>query len=163
MESFLVVRLNWGTFFHTNSFSGSGEEKCMATNPEPDAIVREFLEHTGAISDEITSQAEEMLGKVPFIFSYMNERPESFVLSTLGDFYTARPKSMDVQMAEVATIAAAAALGADACLKMHIRVALEAGVTRDQVLDTLLIASLIGKTSVMTKSLRVLRDVEEKM
>lgn len=135
----------------------------MTTNSETDAVVREFLEHTDAIADEITSQAEEMLGKVPFIFSYMNERPESFVLSTLGDFYTARPKSMDVQTAEIATIAAAAALGADACLKMHIRVALEAGVSRDQVLDTLLIASLIGKTSVMTKSLRVLRDVEEKM
>lgn len=135
----------------------------MTPNPETDAVVREFLEHTDVIADEITSQAEEMLGRVPFIFSYLNERPESFVLSTLGDFYTARPKSMDVQMAEIATIAAAAALGADACLKMHIRVALEAGVSRDQVLDTLLIASLIGKTSVMTKSLRVLRDVEEGM
>lgn len=54
-------------------------------------------------------------------------------------------------------------VGADACLKMHIRVALEAGVSRDQVPDTLLIASLIGKRPVMTKSLRVLRDVEEKM
>ena len=135
----------------------------MTPNPETDAVVHDFLEHTDAISDEITSQAEEVLGKVPFIFSYMSERPESFVLSTLGDFYTARPKSMDVQTAEIATIAAAAALGADACLKMHIRVALEAGVSRDQVLDTLLIASLIGKTSVMTKSLRVLRDVEEQM
>jgi len=139
------------------------EEKSMTTNPETDAVVREFLEHTDAIAGEITSQAEEMLGRVPFIFTYMNERPESFVLSTLGDFYTARPESMDVQTAEIATIAAAAALGAEACLKMHIRVALEAGVSRDQVLDTLLIASLIGKTSVMTKSLRVLRDVEEGM
>jgi AhpD family alkylhydroperoxidase len=135
----------------------------MVTNPETDAIVREFLEHADTISDEITSQAEEMLGQVPFIFSYMSERPESFVLSTLGDFYTARPKSMDTKTAEIATIAAAAAIGADACLKMHIRVALEAGVPRDQVLDTLLIASLIGKTSVMTKSLRVLMDVEDGM
>ena len=58
----------------------------MVTNPETDAIVREFLEHADTISDEITSQAEEMLGQVPFIFSYMSERPESFVLSTLGDF-----------------------------------------------------------------------------
>ena len=144
-------------------FPVQAEEKSMTTNPETDAVVRAFLEHTDVIADEITSQAEEMLGRVPFIFTYMNERPESFVLSTLGDFYTARPKSMDVQTAEIATIAAAAALGADACLKMHIRVALEAGVSRDQVLDTLLIASLIGKTSVMTKSLRVLRDVEEGM
>ncbi|MDE4908254.1 carboxymuconolactone decarboxylase family protein [Methanogenium marinum] len=46
---------------------------------------------------------------------------------------------------------------------MHIRVALDAGVSRDQVLDTLLIAALIGKTSVLTSSLRVLRDVEERM
>jgi len=155
--------VEWGPVVIQTVFPVQEEEKSMATNPETERIVREFLEHTDAISDEITTQAEEVLGKVPFIFSYMNERPESFVLSTLGDFYTARPKSMDVQTAEIATIAAAAALGADACLKMHIRVALESGVSRDQVLDTLLIASLIGKTSVMTKSLRVLRDVEEKM
>jgi 4-carboxymuconolactone decarboxylase len=132
----------------------------MATNPETERVIRDFLDHAGEISDEISAQAEEMLGKVPFLFGYLNERPESFVLNMLGDFYTARPASMDIQTAEIATIAAAAALGADACLKMHIRVALEAGVSRDQILDTLLIAGLIGKTSVLTASLRTLRDVE---
>lgn len=90
----------WNFFLSKRFFLCDAEKRSMATNPETERVVREFLDHTDAISDEITSQAEEVLGKVPFIFSYMNERPESFVLSTLGDFYTARPKSMDVQMAE---------------------------------------------------------------
>jgi len=126
--------------------------------PEIKEKIEDLLLHSDEITEEIEAMAEEMLGCVPFILSILSERPESFVFSTLGDFYTGRPKSMDVRTAELVTIAAAAALKSEACLKVHISAAMKAGVTRDEILDTLLIAALMGKTALLAPSLRVFRD-----
>lgn len=123
--------------------------------PEIKEKIEDLLLHSDEITEEIEAMAEEMLGCVPFILSILSERPESFVFSTLGDFYTGRPKSMDVQTAELVTIAAATALKSEACLKVHISAAMKAGVTRDEILDTILIAALMGKTSILGSSLRV--------
>lgn len=65
---------------------------------------------------------------------------------------------MDVRTAELVTIAAAAALKSEACLKVHIAAAMKAGVTRDEILDTILIAALMGRTSILAPSLRVFQD-----
>ncbi|HOP67472.1 MAG TPA: carboxymuconolactone decarboxylase family protein, partial [Methanoregulaceae archaeon] len=78
--------------------------------PEIKEKIQDLLAHSDEITEEIDTMAEEMLGTVPFILSILSERPEAFVFNTLGDFYTGRPKSMDVRTAELVTIAAAAAL-----------------------------------------------------
>jgi len=126
--------------------------------PEIKTKIQDLLAHSDEITEEIETMAEDMLGTVPFILSILSERPESFVFSTLGDFYTGRPKSMDVRTAELVTIAAAAALKSEACLKVHIAAAMKAGVTRDEILDTILIAALMGKTALLAPSLRVFQD-----
>ncbi len=126
--------------------------------PEIQNKIQDLLAHSDEITEDINTMAAEMLGCVPFILSIMSERPEAFIFDTLGDFYTGRPKSMDVRTAELVTIAAAAALKSEACLQVHIAAAMKAGVTRDEILDTLLIAALMGKTALLAPSLRVFRD-----
>ncbi|RXE56164.1 alkylhydroperoxidase [Methanoculleus taiwanensis] len=126
--------------------------------PENTRILDAFLSHSEEIGDDLVADTEEMLGTVPFIFPILQERPETFVLSALADYKTARPESLDARTAELIAIAAAAGAGADKCLHVHIRAALRAGATRDEILDTLQIAGLIGKTKILAVALREFRE-----
>ena len=79
----------------------------------------------------------------------------------LAEYATSRPESLDAKTAELVTIAAAAASESPDCLKVHIGAALKAGACRDEILDTILLACLIGKTRLLASSLRAFRDVTE--
>lgn len=126
--------------------------------PENQQIVDAFLFHADEMGDDILAETEEWLGVVPFIFTLMRERPEAFALSALGDYHTARPASLDPKTAELVAIAAAAGAGADNCVRVHIGAALKEGATRDEILDAILIAGVIGKTRVLAAALRAFGD-----
>lgn len=126
--------------------------------PENQKTLDDFLSHADEMADDVLAETENWLGTVPFIFPIMRERSEAFTLSTLGDYKTARPASLDAKTAELVAIAAAAGAGADKCIKVHIGTALKEGATRDEILDTILIAGIIGKTRVLASSLRAFRE-----
>jgi len=127
--------------------------------PENEQLINDFLTHADDLGDEITEDVREMLGVVPFIFTLLRDRPDIFALSAIADYRISRPGSLDAKTAELIAIAAAAGAGADNCLKVHMGAALKEGASRDEVLDALLIAAMIGKTKVLASSLRQLRDV----
>ncbi|HOB18578.1 MAG TPA: carboxymuconolactone decarboxylase family protein [Candidatus Methanoculleus thermohydrogenotrophicum] len=127
--------------------------------PETEKLLNEFLVHADDLGDEIVEDVREMLGVVPFIFTMLRDRPEVFALSAIADYRISRPDSLDAKTAELVAIAAAAGAGADNCLKVHIGAALKEGASRDEILDVLLIAAMIGKTRVLASSLRQLREV----
>lgn len=125
-------------------------------NPETQKTIDEFLLKKEDVCDGIIDQFEETLGIVPFILPILRERPDSFAFNGMGDLYTFNPESMDRKTAELLAVSAAAAMGADACLKVHIRAALKEGATRAEVRDTINIAALIGKTAILGASFRVM-------
>jgi len=127
--------------------------------PENEQLVNDFLAHADDLGDDITKDVEEMIGVVPFIFHILRDRPESFALSTLADYRISRPDSLDPKTAELIAVAAAAGAGADSCLKVHMGAAMKEGASRDEVLDVLLIAAMIGKTRILASSLRRFREV----
>ncbi len=127
--------------------------------PENEQLVNDFLTHADDLGDDLTEDVEKMLGVVPFIFSILRDRPESFALSTLADYRISRPDSLDAKTAELVAVAAAAGAGADSCLKVHMGAALKEGASRDEILDVLLIAAMIGKTRVLASSLRRFGEV----
>ncbi len=121
-------------------------------------LVNDFLAQSGSLSDDIMIDTEKMLGTLPYIFPVMRERPENFVLSALGDYRTSRPEHLSPKMSELIAIAAAAGSGADNCLKVHIRAAHKEGATRDEILDTIMIAAMIGRTKILSSALRQMVD-----
>lgn len=123
-------------------------------------IISDFLEHSEELSDDIMLEVEKMLGVTPFIFSVMQERTDTFVLSTLADCKTGRPNHLSPKIAELVAIAAAAGAGAENCLKVHINTAQKEGATRDEIFDTIMIAALIGKTKILASALRLLPERE---
>jgi 4-carboxymuconolactone decarboxylase len=123
--------------------------------PENQERIAALLRHSDTIGDDITADITDILGSQPFILEYLRRRPEAFLLSTLGDLYTCRPESLDARTAELVTIAAAAASDAADCLKVHIRAAKLAGASDDEILDVILISSLVGKTRLLASALRI--------
>jgi alkylhydroperoxidase AhpD family core domain len=124
-------------------------------------LIQDFLEHADSLGEDILEDSKEFFGCVPPILKIMRERPEFFVFSSLKDFFALRPGSLDEKTAELITVAAAASSGADKCLKVHTNAALRAGATRDEVLDTVFIASTIGQSRVLASSLRTFHQIFE--
>jgi alkylhydroperoxidase AhpD family core domain len=123
-----------------------------------EAVLADIREHAPGIAEDIEDMCREVLGVVPHIFSTMRERPDMCALSALADFSMCRPPSMDAKTAELIAVASAASLRAENCLRVHIRAAVKAGASRDEVRDTIFIASVMGKSGIMAASVRVLEE-----
>ncbi len=126
---------------------------------ENQKALEEFLARSEDIADDILEDSRQMFGNVPFILPVLRKRPDSFVLTTLGDELICRPRHLSAREAELAAIASAASLGADHCLKIHIRAAEKVGAGRDEILETIMIAGLIGKARILGIALRELDPV----
>ena len=123
-------------------------------------LIRALLENRDSIQEDIFLDSKAMLGMVPFILKLMARRPEFMIFSCLKDFYVLRPKSLEPKTAELLAVAAAAASGADQCLKVHMNAAARAGASEDEILDAIFIAALISQTKILASSLRTFRQFE---
>lgn len=127
---------------------------------ENKALIKALLDQSESLEEDIYADCEEMLGTVPFILRVMARRPEFMIFSALKDFYALRPKSFDAKTAELLAVAAAAASGADKCLKVHMAAASRAGASQDEILDAVFIAAIIGQTKVLASALREFQEFE---
>ncbi|MDD4652567.1 MAG: carboxymuconolactone decarboxylase family protein [Methanothrix sp.] len=130
--------------------------------PENKELIKALLQEADSIQEDIYDDAEQMLGTVPFILRVMARRPEFMIFSALKDFYALRPQSLEPKVAELLAVAAAAASGADKCLKVHMTAAAQAGANEDEILDAIFIAALIGQTRVLASALRTFQEFEAK-
>jgi len=126
--------------------------------PENQKAIEEFLARSDAISDDILEEAEKMFGSMPFILPILRERPKYFAPAVLADDLVCRPEHLSPKTAELVALSAAAATGAQHCMKVHIGAAVKEGASRDEILDTILIAALVGKSRVLATSLREFCD-----
>ena len=140
-----------------------GESIADTMKPENKTLIKALLENSDSMQEDIYDDIEQMLGTVPFILRVMARRPEFMIFSALKDFYALRPKSLDAKTAELLAVAAAAASGADKCLKVHMAAASGAGASQDEILDAVFIAAIIGQTKVLASALREFREFEAKL
>ncbi|MBP8623348.1 MAG: carboxymuconolactone decarboxylase family protein [Methanothrix sp.] len=136
------------------------EQKPM--KPENKSLIKALLESTESLQQDIYDDAEQMLGTVPFILRAMARRPEFMIFSSIKDFYALRPNSLEPKTAELLAVSAAAASGADRCLKVHMNAAAQEGASEDEILDAIFIASIIGQTKVLASALRTFQEFEER-
>jgi len=125
-------------------------------------LIKDLLDHSNSLAEDIFDDSEEMLGIVPFILNIMAKRPAFLIFSSLKDFYALRPNSLDAKTAELLAVAAAASSGADKCLKVHMQAAERAGASKDEILDAIFIAAVIGQSKVLAASLRAYREFDDK-
>lgn len=149
-ETFLSCHVKTG---HTNT---TGIKKMKEENKK---ALNDFLSRAEDMGDDILNDAQEMFGSMPFILPVLRERAEIFTLSTLAEERVCRPENLSAKTAELVSVAAAAATGAEYCLKVHIRGAMKEGASRNEIFDAIMIAALVGKTRVLATALREMDDV----
>lgn len=122
-------------------------------------IFREFLTRAEDMKTDIMADLESYLGVMPEILPTLSERTEAFVLSTLSNELYSRPDSLSPIVAELVALAAASGAGAEHCIKAHILSAMKEGASRDQILDTLLIAGHISRTKTLSIAIRAFDEL----
>ncbi|MEZ5335764.1 MAG: carboxymuconolactone decarboxylase family protein [Methanolobus sp.] len=107
--------------------------------------------------DEILSDVEKRYGEVPYIINFMKDMPELFVSRMIYENTVLREfKSMDPKTVELICIAVASALRCEHCLRAHVRVAKRLGVSKEEIFDSVLIASTISTAAVLAEGTRSL-------
>ena len=111
-------------------------------------------------TDKILKAIEESYGFVPVVNQVISERPDVFVpyvnfgQSVLDRTDGAIPRKDRFLMA----VSAAAAVGGEYCLKVQIHHAREAGASKDEILESILIGSYMSMTRSQSYALRAFAD-----
>jgi AhpD family alkylhydroperoxidase len=98
---------------------------------------------------------KEAYGQVPLVSRVMSRRGDMFLAySELNKSVFYSEQALDRKTAELAGIAAGAALGAEFCLEVHIRQAIKAGASEDEVFEALMIGSMVAMTKSQAVAMR---------
>ena len=117
------------------------------------------------ISDEeltkkLLKSIEREYGEIPFVNQVLSERPDLFVPFVKINTSVFYGKSkLDKKTGRLAAISAAAALGAEHCLAVHMQMAAKYGATKDEILEAMQIGSLISMTRSQATSLRKFKEM----
>ena len=101
---------------------------------------------------------EQEYGKIPLIFRRMAERPEVLVSHLLYKDAVSKTSPLDPKQIELICLAVGAALKCVHCTGYHMQAALKMGASREEILETVLLAGLISNSSVLANAYRVIYD-----
>jgi AhpD family alkylhydroperoxidase len=109
--------------------------------------------------DEILADVEKRYGEIPYIVNFMKDMPEVFISRMIYENTVMREfKRMDPKTVELISIAVASALRCEHCLKTHVRVAKRLGVSKEEIFDSVLIASSVSTAAVLAEGTRSVDD-----
>jgi AhpD family alkylhydroperoxidase len=122
-----------------------------------------LIEDENAVAAEIMERLRQRDGQVSLLYRMLSRRPDLFVPHVMHStrLYNAS-QALDPKTAELAAVAAAAALMCEYCLDAHMRSALQKGATLEEIFDVLLVAGAIAESSTLAVAFRRFRALEEK-
>jgi AhpD family alkylhydroperoxidase len=98
-------------------------------------------------------------GQMPLVCSTLAEKPDLFVPYTdLSRRLLLEPENLSKREAELAAVAAGAALASEHCLDLHISQALKSGASREDVLEAIMIGTFMAMTCGLSVGLRKLQE-----
>lgn len=110
--------------------------------------------------EDILADVEKRYGEVPYIINFMKDMPELFISRMIYENSVMREfKRMDPKTVELICIAVASALRCEHCLRTHVRVAKRLGISKEEIFDSILIASTISTASVLAEGTRSVDSV----
>lgn len=119
-----------------------------------------FEDEEGA-TQSLLELIEARYGSVPLVARVLSRKPRVFIPHVIKGMHTlGAPQALEPKVAELVAVAAATALRCDHCVRRHIEMALAQGATLDEVLETIIVASMIAESSSLAVALREYRKVE---
>lgn len=120
---------------------------------EEDPVLREK-------TDKILKAIEEAYGFVPVVNKILSERPDMFVPSVgfTQSVLESKCGAIDLKNRYLCAISAATAAGGEHCVRVQIAHAKQAGATRDEVLESIMIGSTMSMTRSQSYAMRAFAD-----
>ncbi|MCL2318086.1 MAG: carboxymuconolactone decarboxylase family protein [Methanomassiliicoccaceae archaeon] len=107
------------------------------------------------LTEKILKAIEKQYGFIPLVNQVLSERPDIFVPSaTMGKAILEGKGELDQKTRYLAAISAATAMGSPHCIKVQMQHAIQAGATRDEILESMLIGSYMAMTRSQSFALR---------
>jgi Uncharacterized homolog of gamma-carboxymuconolactone decarboxylase subunit len=108
---------------------------------------------------EVLKKIELNYGFVPLINQILSERPDMFLPSvSFGKAVLEGKGDLDSKTRYLISLGAASALASEHCMEVQMEHAIDAGATRDEVLEALIIGSFMALTRSQSKALRKFQE-----
>lgn len=99
------------------------------------------------IADKILKAIEKQFGFIPVVNQVLSERPDLFIpAANIGKAVLDGKGELDQKTRYLAAVSAAAALGGEHCVRVQMHHAAQAGATKDEILESIMIGSYIAMT-----------------
>jgi AhpD family alkylhydroperoxidase len=100
------------------------------------------------VAENLMRRVEEEYGEIPFIVNFLRRKPEVLASRAIKTMQTNKyMKTIPKKFVELMSISAAVALGCEYCTDLHVRSALRAGASEDEVFSAIMVASQIAESS----------------
>lgn len=111
------------------------------------------------MTEKVLHAMEKEYGFIPVISQVLAERPDLFLpAANMGRAATEGRGELDKKTRYLIAMAAAATTGSEHCIGVQMDHAVNAGATRDEVLEALYIASYMAMTRSQSYALRKFRE-----
>jgi AhpD family alkylhydroperoxidase len=110
---------------------------------------------------EILKTIEQTYGEVPYIFQFMEEQPEILLTKVLHHNAILRSSTLDAKTVELISVAVSAAMRCNHCLKLHIRIANNMGISDEEIAAAIFLAGNLVNASVLATATRHLDEQRE--
>jgi AhpD family alkylhydroperoxidase len=105
-------------------------------------------------------ETKEFFGTIPFVPQFLSTRPDIFIpYHDLSRKVMLSPDHLDRKTAELAAVAAGSALASEHCLNVHIEAAFNAGASKDEILESIMMGAFMSLTRSQSIALRKLEDI----
>jgi AhpD family alkylhydroperoxidase len=109
-------------------------------------------------AEDMINEIEEAYGEIPYILHFMKDHPELLITKILHSNAILRSSTLDAKTIELISVAVSAAIRCGHCLKLHIRVASNLGVSDDEIAAAIMLAGNLVNASVLATATRHLDE-----
>ena len=127
----------------------------MSFEDELDRILEKGVEKS---AEDMIKAVENAYGEVPYVFHFMKDHPDLLITKILHNNAILRSSTLDAKTIELISVAVSAAMRCTHCLKLHIHVASNLGVTEDEIAAAIFLAGNLVNASVLAAATRHLDE-----
>jgi AhpD family alkylhydroperoxidase len=127
----------------------------MSFEDELDRILEKGVEKS---AEDMIKAVENAYGEVPYVFHFMKDHPDLLITKILHNNAILRSSTLDAKTIELISVAVSAAMRCTHCLKLHIHIASNLGITEDEIAAAIFLAGNLVNASVLATATRNLDE-----
>jgi AhpD family alkylhydroperoxidase len=109
-------------------------------------------------AEDMIKAVDNAYGEIPYVFHFMKDHPELLITKILHNNAILRSSNLDAKTIELISVAVSAAMRCSHCLKLHIHVASNLGVSDEQIAAAIFLAGNLVNASVLAAATRHLDE-----